>query len=34
VEEPLQIKAFDLTTGKLARTQPIRDTANRLPPAP
>jgi hypothetical protein len=34
VEEPLQIKAFDLTTGEVAWTQPIRDTANRLPPPP
>ena len=34
VEEPLQIKAFDLTTGKLAWIQAIRDTANRLPPPP
>lgn len=34
VEEPLQIKAFDLTTGQVAWTQPIRDTANRLPPPP
>jgi hypothetical protein len=34
VEEPLQIKAFDLATGEVAWTQPIRDTANRLPPPP
>jgi hypothetical protein len=34
VEEPLQMKAFDLTTGEVAWTQPIRDTANRLPPPP
>jgi hypothetical protein len=34
VEEPLQMKAFDLTTGQVAWTQPIRDTANRLPPPP
>ena len=34
VEEPLQIKALDLTTGEVAWTQPIRDTANRLPPPP
>ena len=34
VEEPLRIKALDLTTGELAWTQPVRDTANRLPPPP
>lgn len=34
VEEPLQIKAFDLETGDVAWTKPIRDTANRLPPPP
>jgi hypothetical protein len=34
VEEPLQVKAFDLTTGELAWAQPIRDTVNRLPPPP
>jgi hypothetical protein len=34
VEEPLQIRALDLTTGELAWTQPIRDTVNRLPPPP
>lgn len=34
VEEPLQIKGLDLTTGDVAWTQPIRDTANRLPPPP
>jgi hypothetical protein len=34
VEEPIQIKAFDLTTGDVAWTQAIRDTANRLPPPP
>jgi hypothetical protein len=34
VEEPLQIKALDLTTGEVAWTQSIRDTANRLPPPP
>ena len=34
VEEPLQIKAFDLTTGAVAWAQPIRDTVNRLPPPP
>jgi hypothetical protein len=34
VEEPLQIKALDLTTGEVAWTRPIRDTANRLPPPP
>ena len=34
VEEPLQIKALDLSTGEVAWTQPIRDTVNRLPPPP
>ena len=34
VEEPLQIKALDLSTGQVAWTQPIRDTVNRLPPPP
>jgi hypothetical protein len=33
-EEPLQIKALDLSTGEVAWTQPIRDTVNRLPPPP
>jgi hypothetical protein len=34
IAEPLQIKAFDLATGDVAWTKPIRDTANRLPPPP
>jgi hypothetical protein len=34
VEEPLQIKALDLTTGEVAWTKPIRDTANRQAPPP
>jgi hypothetical protein len=34
VEEPLQVKALDLTTGEVAWAQPIRDTVNRLPPPP
>ncbi len=34
VEEPLRIKAIDLSTGDVAWTQPIRDTVNRLPPPP
>lgn len=34
VAEPLQIKAFDLATGGVAWTKPLRDTANRLPPPP
>lgn len=34
VEQPLQIKAIDLSTGDVAWTQPIRDIVNRLPPPP
>jgi hypothetical protein len=34
VEEPLQIRAIDLSTGKLVWSQPVRDTTDREPPPP